>query len=55
MSSRSMEHAEKEALRGRGLDIVNSLAHNVSIHGTGQGFTVTAELISHHPGSRPWR
>lgn len=50
-----VEHAEKEALRGRGLDIVSSLAHNVSIHGTGKGFTVTAELISHHPGSRPWR
>ncbi|EST25901.1 hypothetical protein M877_20940 [Streptomyces niveus NCIMB 11891] len=50
-----VEHAEKEALRGRGLDIVSSLAHSVSIHGTGRGFTVTAELISHHPGSRPWR
>ncbi|MFE6026127.1 ATP-binding protein [Streptomyces niveus] len=49
------EHAEREALRGRGLDIVSSLAHNVSIHGNGRGFTVTAELISHHPGSRPWQ
>lgn len=49
------EHAEREALRGRGLDIVSSLAHNVTIQGNDQGLTVTAELISHHPGSRPWR
>ncbi|MFG2172356.1 ATP-binding protein [Streptomyces niveus] len=50
-----VEHAEKEALRGRGLDIVSSLAHNVSIYGNGQGLTVTAELISHQPSSQPWR
>lgn len=49
------EHAERDALRGRGLDIVSSHAHNVTIQGNDQGLTVTAELISHHPGSQPWR
>ncbi|MFJ2174470.1 ATP-binding protein [Streptomyces sp. NPDC087851] len=47
-------YADDDALRGRGLDMVSTLAHHVSIHANDQGHTVTAELLTLHPGAHPW-
>ena len=47
-------YAAKDALRGRGLDMVSTLAHSVTIHGNDQGHTVTAELLTNYRGNHPW-
>lgn len=44
-------YAAEDALRGRGLDMVSTLAHSVTIHGDDQGHTVTAELLTNN---HPW-
>ncbi|MGW6605259.1 ATP-binding protein [Streptomyces sp. NPDC055036] len=47
-------YADQDALRGRGLGMVNTLAHFVAIHDNGRGHTVTAELLAGPPGTHPW-
>ncbi|MFJ5224103.1 ATP-binding protein [Streptomyces sp. NPDC088400] len=39
-------HAVEDALRGRGLDMVSTLAHTVTIYGNDQGHTITASVAS---------
>ncbi|CAL2056823.1 protein of unknown function [Streptomyces murinus] len=40
------EHRHQDAEGGRGLDMVNAIAHRVLIHSGTQGCTVTAELYA---------
>ncbi|MER8003994.1 ATP-binding protein [Streptomyces sp. NPDC095613] len=47
-------YAAEDALHGRGLDMVTTLAHSITIHGNDQGHTVTAELLTDHRGHHPW-
>ncbi|RDG35553.1 ATP-binding protein [Streptomyces corynorhini] len=47
-------YADQDAQHGRGLGMVNTLAHTVAIHGNGRGHTVTAELLTGLPGAHPW-
>ncbi|MFI5758157.1 ATP-binding protein [Streptomyces sp. NPDC051569] len=47
-------HAGQDALHGRGLGMVSTLAHTVAIHDNGRGHTVTAELLTGLPGDHPW-
>ncbi|MFD8967739.1 ATP-binding protein [Streptomyces sp. NPDC059568] len=42
----TITYANEDALRGRGLDMIRTLAHGVTIHNNGQGHTVTAELLT---------
>ncbi|MEI5522474.1 ATP-binding protein [Streptomyces brasiliscabiei] len=44
------EHQDDEAEHGRGLGMVTALAHRVVVHGSNDGYTVTAELFT---GTRP--
>ncbi|WP_031067416.1 ATP-binding protein [Streptomyces sp. NRRL F-5527] len=41
-----IEHQDQEAEHGRGLGMVNALAHRVVVHDSQGGYTVTAELIT---------
>ena len=43
-----VQHASADSITGRGLDIVQTLAHQVAIIGDDQGRTVTAELQLPH-------
>ncbi len=48
-----MEHPDEEADHGRGLGMVTTLASHVAVHASHHGHTVTAELLTPRPGSRP--
>ncbi|WP_314415427.1 ATP-binding protein [Streptomyces kroppenstedtii] len=49
-----VEHQDQEAEHGRGLSMVNALAHRVVVHDSNGGHTVTAELFTGvRPGSHP--
>ncbi|MER6130759.1 ATP-binding protein [Streptomyces sp. NPDC001815] len=49
-----LEHQDQEAEHGRGLGMVNALAHRVVIHDNDGGHTVTAELFTGvRPGGHP--
>lgn len=49
-----VEHQDQEAEHGRGLGMVNALAHRVVIHDSDGGHTVTAELFTGvRPGGHP--
>ena len=39
------EHPTDTDIHGRGLQLVNALAHNVEVHGDTKGHTVTAHLL----------
>ncbi|NDK25218.1 ATP-binding protein [Streptomyces sp. TR1341] len=43
-----IEHQDHDAEHGRGLDMVSTIAHRVVVHGSDQGYTVTAELYADH-------
>ncbi|MGW1275794.1 ATP-binding protein [Streptomyces tsukubensis] len=48
-------HPTEDAIHGRGLDIVNTLAHRLVILDGTQGRTITAELFAGpHRAGRPW-
>lgn len=40
------EHQDQEAEHGRGLGMVNAIAHRVVVHDSDGGHTVTAELFT---------
>ena len=49
-----VEHQDQEAEHGRGLSMVNALAHRVVVHDSDGGHTVTAELFTGvRPGGHP--
>ncbi|MFI9153032.1 ATP-binding protein [Streptomyces sp. NPDC053367] len=49
-----VEHQDQDAEHGRGLGIVNALAHRVIVHTSQAGRTVTAELFTApRPGDLP--
>ncbi|AZS89973.1 ATP-binding protein [Streptomyces griseoviridis] len=41
-----VEHQDQDAEHGRGLGMVNALAHRVIVHASGTGRTITAELFT---------
>ncbi|BCL28970.1 ATP-binding protein [Streptomyces aurantiacus] len=49
-----VEHQDQDAEHGRGLSMVNALAHRVVVHDSDGAHTVTAELFTGvRPGSHP--
>ncbi|MFF3380793.1 ATP-binding protein [Streptomyces sp. NPDC002680] len=49
-----VEHRDQDAEHGRGLGMVNALAHRVVVHDSQGGYTVTAELFTAtRPGDHP--
>jgi anti-sigma regulatory factor (Ser/Thr protein kinase) len=45
-SAPKVEHQDQEAEHGRGLGMVNALAHRVIVHDSQGGYTITAELFT---------